>query len=246
MILLALLLQAAPAPSSTPPAPDCAALLKEDPAKALDVANGRILQGGGVSAKQCAALAFAAMGKWPAAAVAFEQAAREAEHDKLDISADLWVQAGNAHLAAGEAQQAVGALDAALLSGSLSGMASGEAHLDRARAQVALGKLDQARIDMNDALKLVPQDPLAWLLSASLARRMGELDRAGKDIGEAARLSPDDASVALEAGRIALASGATEAAHVAFEGAIKVQQGSEAAKAAQAELDRLKAPAQRK
>jgi tetratricopeptide (TPR) repeat protein len=240
MILLPLLLAAAPAPI------DCAALLKEDPARALELANGRILQGGGFSAKQCAALAFAALGKWPAAAAAFEQAAREADHDELDVAADLWVQAGNAHLAAGQPQQAVGALDAALLSGRLSGLAGGEAHLDRARAQVALGRLDEARIDMDDALRLVPEDPLAWLLSASLARRMGELDRAGKDIGEAARLSPDDASVALEAGRIALASGSAGAARVAFEGAIKVQPGSDAAKAAQAELDRLGGAAQRK
>lgn len=241
MILLApLLLQA-----SAPPAPDCAELLKTDPARALEVANGRILQGGGVSAKQCAALAFAAMEKWPAAAAAFEQAARHAERDKLGVAADLWVQAANAHLAAGEPGQAAAALDAALVTGSLSGLAKGEAHLDRARAKVALGRLPEARADLDEALKLAPEDPLAWLLSASLARRMGRLDRAQADIGEAAKRSPDDASVALEAGRIALASGAPEAARVAFEGAIRNQPGSEAAKAAQAELDRLKGPAQR-
>jgi Flp pilus assembly protein TadD len=75
---------------------------------------------------------------------------------------------------------------------------------------------------------------------------MGEMERAQVDIAEAAKLSPDDASVALEAGRIALASGSGDAARVAFEGAIKVQPGSEAAQAAQAELDRLKGAAQRK
>ncbi|GAO40048.1 hypothetical protein SCH01S_42_00910 [Sphingomonas changbaiensis NBRC 104936] len=240
MILLPLLLQAAA------PALDCAQLLKTDPAKALEVANGRILQGGGFSAKQCAALAFAAMEKWPAAAVAFEQAAREAEHDRIAVAADLWVQAANAHLAANQPKEAVGALDAALLTGSLSGQASGEAHLDRARAEVALGKLPEARSDMDDALKLVPEDPLAWLLSASLARRMGVLDRAQADIDHAAQLSPDDSSVALEAGRIALAAGAPAAARVAFEGAVKNQPGSVAARAAQAELDQLGPAAQRK
>lgn len=240
MILLSLLLQAAA------PAPNCPDLLKADPAKALEVANGRILQGGGVSAKQCAALAFAALGKWPAAAAAFEQAAHQAERDRQNIAADLWVQAGNAHLAADQPKEAVAALDAALLTGSLSGPASGEAHLDRARAQVALGKLPEARTDLDDALKLVPEDPLAWLLSASLARRMGALDRAQADIDHAAKLSPDDASVALEAGRIALAAGAPDAARVAFEGAVKNQPGSMAAQAAQAELDRLTPKQQRK
>lgn len=239
MILLSLLLQAA-----TPPL-DCPDLLKADPARALEVANGRILQGGGVAAKQCAALAFAAMEKWPAAAAAFEQAAREAERNRSSTAGDLWVQAANAHLAAQEPAQAVAALDAALLTGSLSGFAQGEARLDRARAQVALGKLPEARADLDQALKLVPEDPLVWLLSASLARRMGALDRAQADIDQAAKLSPDDSSVALEAGRIALAANAPAAARVAFEGAIRNQPASEAAKAAQAELDRLKAPAQR-
>jgi tetratricopeptide (TPR) repeat protein len=240
MILLSLLLQAAAPPVN------CPELLKTDPAKALEIANGRILQGGGFSAKQCAALAFAAMEKWPAAAAAFEQAAREAERDKITVAADLWVQAANAHLAANQPKEAIGALDAALLSGSLSGQASGEAHLDRARAEVAMGKLTEARTDMDDALKLVPEDPLAWLLSASLARRMGTLDRAQADIDRAAKLSPDDASVALEAGRIALDAGAPDAARVAFEGAIRNQPGSVAAQAAQAELDRLAPKPQQK
>ena len=240
MILLPLLLQAAAPPVN------CPELLKADPARALEVANGRILQGGGFSAKQCAALAFAAMEKWPAAAAAFEQAAREAERDKVTVAADLWVQAANAHLAANQPKEAIGALDAALLSGSLSGQASGEAHLDRARAEVAMGKLTEARTDMDDALKLVPEDPLAWLLSASLARRMGTLDRAQADIDRAAKLSPDDASVALEAGRIALDAGAPDAARVAFEGAIRNQPGSVAAQAAQAELDRLAPKPQQK
>ena len=103
MILLPLLLLAAAPPVN------CPELLKTDPAKALEIANGRILQGGGFSAKQCAALAFAAMEKWPAAAAAFEQAAREAERDKITVAADLWVQAANAHLAANQPKEAIGA-----------------------------------------------------------------------------------------------------------------------------------------
>jgi tetratricopeptide (TPR) repeat protein len=239
MILLSLLLQMAAPP------PNCPDLLKADPGRALEVANGRILQGGGVSAKQCAALAFVALGKWPAAAAAFEQAAHQAERDKMEMSADLWVQAGNAHLAAGELAEALAALDSALATTWLVGSARGEAHLDRSRTQVALGRVSEARADLDQALKLVPQDPLAWLLSASLARRMGALDRAQTDIDQAAKLSPDDASVALEAGRIALAANAPAAARIAFEGAVKNQPGSEAAKAAQAELDRLGSPKHR-
>ena len=52
-------------------------------------------------------------------------------------------------------------------------------------------------------------------------------------------------AAASHTGRIALAAGAPDAARIAFEGAVKNQPGSDAAKAAQAELDRLTQPAQR-
>lgn len=238
MILFALLAAAQPADS-------CADQIKLDPARVVTSADEWHAKGGGALARQCAALAYVALGRWQEAATAFEQAAREAEKAGELAAPNLWVQAGNARLAAGQPGPAVTALDAALATALLTDPAKGEARLDRARAQVGLGDLKTARADLDQALKLVPQDPLAWLLSASLARRMNALERAQVDIAEAARLSPDDASVALEAGRIALATGATAAARVAFEGAVRNQPGTEAALAAQAELDRLKAPAQR-
>jgi uncharacterized protein HemY len=238
-MFLLVLLAAATSPES------CADEIKTDPVAAVAKADAWHLGGGGALARQCAALAYAAQDRWAEAATAFEQAAREAAAAKEAATAQLWIQAGNARLAAGQGREAVAAIDAALVSGMLNGPAKGEARLDRARANVAVGDLPAARSDLDEALKLVPQDPLAWLLSASLARRMGVLDRAQADIGEAAKLSADDSSVALEAGRIALASGAPDAARIAFEGAVKNQPGSDAAKAAQGELDRLIKPAQR-
>jgi tetratricopeptide (TPR) repeat protein len=239
MILLALVAQ------GLQPSQSCADQIKADPAKAAAVADAWYGRGGGALARQCAALAYVALGRWSEAALSFEQAAREAERAQQVAAANLWVQAGNARLAAGEPAAAITSLDAALLTGMLSGPMKGEARLDRARANVAAGDLAVARTDLDEALKLVPEDPLAWLLSASLARRMGQMERAQVEIAEASKRSPDDASVALEAGRIALAVGAPAAARIAWEGAIKNQPGSEAAAAARAELDRLGAPAQR-
>src|SRR3569623_1684187 len=77
------------------------------------------------------------------------------------------------------------------------------ARLDRARALVAAGKLAPARTDLDAALDAAPKDPLAWLRSATLARRMSDLPRAQGDIARALALSADDASVQLEAGNIA-------------------------------------------
>lgn len=239
MIVLALLAQA------IAPTQSCADLVKSDPARAVEMTSGWHAKGGGALARQCAGLAHVAQSNWPAAAAAFEQAAREAERSKELAAASLWVQAGNARLANGEGAAAIGAFDTALVSGTLSGPAKGEVRLDRARANVIAGDLNAARADLDEALKLVPEDPLGWLLSASLARRMGQPERAQVDIAEAARRSPDDASVALEAGRIALAAGAPAAARIAWEGAVRNQPGSEAALTAKQELDRLGGPAQR-
>ncbi len=223
----------------------CIDAVRKDPVAAVETARSWASSGGGALARQCLALAYSAQERWSEAAMAFEQAAGETLPGEELASANLWVQAGNARLAAGEARPAVAAFDKALISGRLSGPAKGEIRLDRARANVLAGDAAGARTDLDEALKLVPDDPLAWLLSASLARRMGDLDRAAADIEQASKRSADDPSVALEAGRIALASNATEAAKVAFQAAVTARPDSDAAKAAQAELDRLGAPAQR-
>ncbi|MGK3925289.1 hypothetical protein ABI066_16215, partial [Enterococcus faecium] len=83
-----------------------------------------------------------------------------------------------------------------------------------ARALVALGDLPSARVDMDLAEKLEPKDPLIWLSSATLARRMRDIPRAKLDIIEAYKLSADDASVNLEIGNIAAASGDLDGARM--------------------------------
>ncbi|MFX5245339.1 hypothetical protein ABTD35_21420, partial [Acinetobacter baumannii] len=65
-------------------------------------------------------------------------------------------------------------------------------------------------------------DPLAWLLSATLARRTGDLPRAKKDIGEALARSADDANVQLEAGNIAAAAGDEAGARKAWSEAARL------------------------
>ncbi|RJF93586.1 tetratricopeptide repeat protein [Sphingomonas cavernae] len=231
-----------PVPSADARFEACALLASQDPEKAIDQANQWRIAGGGVSARHCLALAYARQERWAPAAVAFEQAARDSEMAKDGRAANLWVQSGNARLAAGEYQPARAAFDTALASGALKGEMAGEAHLDRARAAVGMGDLAAARADLDQALKLVPADPLAWLLSATLARRMSDVERAQADIAEAAKRSPDDASVALEAGNIAILAGSPEAARIAWQAAVANQPESAAGKAAAAALKALDAP----
>jgi len=219
----------------------CVSLTESDPIKALTEAGAWRLVGGGVLARQCEGLAYAAQQRWLPAATVFEQAARDAERAQDGRAARLWVQAGNAALAGGDAAKARTFLDAAIASGQLEDAEAGEAYLDRARALVALNDAKAARTYLDAALKLVPADPLAWLLSATLARRTGNLARAQTDIAEAARLAPDEASVALEAGNIAVLSGADGAARTAWQAAVAVAPQSPAGQAAAASLKQLDA-----
>ena len=217
----------------------CAMLADTDPARAVDEASTWRLAGGGVLARQCEGLAYVTQKRWIPAAAAFEAAAREAEIKSDGRAAVLWVQAGNAALAGNDPAKATTYFDGALARGQLTAEALGEAHLDRARARAAMGDMKGARADLDLAIKHVPADPLGWLLSATLARKMNDLPRAQADIGEAAKRSPDDASVALEAGNIAVLSGRDDAARTAWEAAIKLSPNSPSAKAATESLARL-------
>ncbi len=237
---LLLALQTTPAPGNEPPRfARCMDLATSDPAAGQQEAVRWRTEGGGVLARQCLGVAYANDGKWAAAAGAFEDAAHEAETAKNARAANYWAQAGNAWLAAGDAVKARAAIDAALAANTLEGLELGEANLDRARASVAAGDLEGARSDIDRALNSADKDPLAWLLSATLARRMNDLPRAAKDIAEALRRSPDDAAVQLEAGNIAAASGKEADARTAWARVIELAPGSPAAGNARVALEQF-------
>ncbi|THD37977.1 MAG: tetratricopeptide repeat protein [Sphingomonas sp.] len=244
MILLALALQAA---ASAPTPLDarykaCLDLATSNPQDAESEAERFRLAGGGARARQCLGLAYAQQERWRDAAGAFEAAAREADAAKDPLGARYWAQAGNAWLAANEPVKAYAALNTALAGTALTGQDKGEALLDRARTLVAAGQASAARGDLDSALESAPNDPLAWLLSATLARRMKDLPRAQSDIAQALKLSSDDASVQLEAGNIAALAGDATAAKTAWETAVKLAPTSTPGQQARAALGQFDAP----
>jgi tetratricopeptide (TPR) repeat protein len=246
MILLALALQSTdpilPTPAADARYKSCLQLATSDPKAAENEAESYRLTGGGAKARECLGLAYAQEERWREAATAFESAAHDADTAKDKLAARYWAEAGNAWLAANEPVKAHAALDAALAPGTLAGQEKGEALLDRSRALVAAGEAKNARTDLDAALDNAPDDPLAWLLSATLARRMGDLPRAKGDIAEALRRSSDDASVQLEAGNIAAMDGNADGAKAAWLQAIKLAPGSPMAASARQALTQFDAP----
>ena len=214
----------------------CQKLIAADPKAALDQATAWADRDKSVPARQCLGLAFVAVERWGPAEAALAQAAAQAESDRDARSLSLWSQAGNAALAGDQPAKAREDLDHVVSAAAVPPTLGGEAWVDRARADVALGDLAQARTDMDKGLALVPQDPFAWYLSASLARKQSDLTRAQKDIATALKAAADDPAVQLEAGNIFAAAGQTDAAHAAWTRAAQLAPDTPEGQAAKAAL----------
>lgn len=213
----------------------------EDPVAGMAEAQRWLIEGGGYIARQCLGFAQAKGELYDAATESFAQAASDAEAARDWRAANLWAQAGNAALAAGDPARAKRHLDAALVQGRLTGLALGEVHLDRARSALALEDWAGARADLDLAKQHAAQDPLVWLLSATLARRQGDLVRAQADIDTARQLGPRDAAIMLEFGNIAASVGDLDAAQARWEAAADLGGATPAGQAAAARLRELDA-----
>lgn len=236
-LLLLAAIQAHPADAAPAAQFDrCVALTRTDPAAGFAEATRWIEAGGAAPAQRCAGLAQTAQGHFEAAANSFEAAAGTARLAHDDRAGADYAQAGNAWLAAQQPAKARVALDTALLQGTLTGLELGEARLDRARALVALGDMPGARSDIDQALQAAAEDPVAWLLSATLARRMGDHKRAERDIAEALKRAPTDPAVQLEAGNIAAVVGDEATAKAAWGEAARLAPDSAIGRSAAAAL----------
>jgi tetratricopeptide (TPR) repeat protein len=239
-ILLAFAAFQAAAPASANPDTirfqACAALARTAPERAVEAANAWLVEAGRIPARQCLGLAYVALGRWAPAAAIYEQAARDADSTQDPRRTDLWVQAGNSWLAAGESLRAIQAFDAALASPNLSDELRGEVHLDRARTLVSMGNVPGARADLDRGLELVPSDPFAWYLSSALAQRESNLERARTDIARARELAPADPDIMLFAGTIAGLSGNGAEAESLYRQVAATAPDTDAGRAAAAAL----------
>ena len=213
----------------------CLEQARADPATAIAEAGSWAAATTGAEAsypQQCLGLAYSMLLRWEAAENAF-MSARESATDAFR-RARLATMAGNAALADGRAADALAALDLAAADAAASADAGLRAmvEVDRARARVLEGREGEAEAVLAGARALDAQSPFAWLLSATLARRLGKLDEAQGFIETAAALSPDYPEVGLEAGVIAMLSGRAEAAEASWRSVIELApDGEEAASA---------------
>lgn len=248
--LLTLAQAASPAtPAATPSTADarlevCMEKARNDPATAIAEANEWLAGLGGEDRshpQQCLGMAYTSLLRWEAAEQAF-LAAREALPATAAVRrAQLATMAGNAALAGKRGAAALAALDLAVGDAKAAGDTALEtiAQVDRSRALVAQGDTAQAEAALASARTLDPQSPYAWLLSATLSRRLGKLDDAQKQIETAATLAPDYPETGLEAGVIAMLRGNEAAAAQSWRSVITLEPNGEAAATARGYLAQL-------
>lgn len=197
-------------------------------------------------AGQCLGVALARDGRWEESATAFIAARDAADVRNSALRARLGALAGNAALAAGDGDGALGMLDVASADAARAGEAAlgGDIAIDRARAMVATGDEAQAEAALAQARAALPGNAQAWLLSATLSRRLGKLPQAQAEIEKAAELAPTDTGVGLEAGVIAMLAGREEAARKSWASVLgAAPPGSDAAVKAQGYLAQIGASA---
>lgn len=227
---------------------ECLAAAQTDPEVAMEGAAAWLatLKGPArAEAHRCIGVIASLSEDWTAAETAFLAARSAAATADNAYRARMALLAANAALSRdGAGLSALSALDLAHSDAgtSLDAAFAGTVAADRARALVSLERLPEAKVALAEARAITPANPTAWLLSATLSRRMNELGAAQAQIEQAAALLPIDPEIGLEAGVIAVLSGRDASARRSWQSVIAAAPGTPIAATAKAYIDQLGAP----
>lgn len=213
----------------------CLDQLDQDPARAHSLAQIRRSETRGtdrVLANHCLGMAATDLALWDEARAAFIAAREETPDDETRTRARFAAMAGNAALAGGDAEGALALLRLAEADARAAGAVPLEAiaATDRARVLVKLGRGEEALGALESATGLAPDRTDAWLLKATLLRRLERLGEAQAAIERAAALTERAPAlgpeVALEAGVIAMLDGREDAARRSWQSVVALAPDS--------------------
>ncbi len=236
--------QAAPSPRSDCLS-QCLSLANSEPEDALDFAQSWRVQVESdlelAQSAHCLGLAMVRLERFAEAREVLEVASAEAPEELPAYRARLAAMAGNAALADGKPATAepLFAQAVAHATAAADGALAAGLHVDRARALVAAERPEEAVEVLAAARAADPTSARAWLLSATLSRRLDRLGEAQEQIERAAAIDPRDPAIGLEAGVIAALSGRGEDARRSFESVLLVAPDSDEANRARAYLEQL-------
>ena len=213
----------------------CLKLAKQNPAAAQSLAQTWHERGGAHPADHCAAVALFGLKRYKEAATRLEALAQAMTTAPAALRADVFDQAGQAWLLAGDPGRAYAAAGQAV---SLQPN-DPELLLDRAEAAASAGYFDKAIADLDHVLKADPSRVEALIYRASANRKLDRRDAALADVEKALARTPNSVPGLLERGNIRRLNGDLEGARADWERIGQLAPGSQADMAARANIERL-------
>jgi tetratricopeptide (TPR) repeat protein len=195
-----------------------------NPTAALIDAETWAKAGGGVPAQHCGAVALVGLKRYAEAGTRLDKLASAKDLPDMSFRTELFDQAGNAWLLAGDGARAVQSFSAALT------LSAGDPDLfaDMARAQAMRKNWQEVVLDMNAALQIMPHRPDLLVLRASARRALGKYGEARGDLDQALKLKPGDGVALLESGLLRRQMGDVGGARRDFQAALKTSSAPEA------------------
>lgn len=213
----------------------CMTLLNRDPAGALDSAVEWERQGGGDAARHCKALALIRTGEVEDGALELERVAEAMPQVKAPLAAELFAQAGQAWVKAGNPQRALYAQNQGLKLNPQ----DVQLLLDRALTYGTSGMYFEALDDLNVAAELSPDDPDIYAMRAAAYRQLETPDLAEENIYHALKISPSHPGALLERGYLRRDQGDAAGARADWLTVIQVMPGTDIANEAQKNIEKL-------
>jgi tetratricopeptide (TPR) repeat protein len=213
----------------------CLKLAKQNPGAAQSLAQSWGERGGAHPADHCAAVALFGLKRYKEAATQLDALALAMTTAPARLRADVYDQAGQAWLLAGDPMRAY------VAAGQAVGLQPNDLELllDRAEAAASAGYYDKALADLDHVLRVDPSRSEALIYRASANRALHRLDVALADVEKALAQSPRLVPGLLERGNIRRLSGDLEGARADWERVGQLAPGSQADMAARANIERL-------
>jgi tetratricopeptide (TPR) repeat protein len=175
----------------------CLAQVQENAETGFERARDWRIQGGGIPARHCAALALVNLQKFATAAQMLESIAQDMGADAaMALRVDVLAQAGQAWLMQGDVARAIAVQTAALRLRP----DDVELLIDRSIGYGGSGRFWEAIDDLNRIIELQPRRVDAFVFRASAYRLVEAPELALDDVAEALRLQPGNPDALLERG----------------------------------------------
>lgn len=242
----------APSPKVQGQYRDCVALAEADPEAAIAKADAWRIDNGGVPARHCLALAYAAAGEYKNAAEELESVAADIPLARTQalaqtivvpspyILSEMYIQAASAWSTIRKFDRALNALNLAM--GDLDKL-SDQAfiiYVERASVLGQLKKYDEALKDLDKALVIHGDDADVRAMMASAYRYLEKWDLAELEVNAALELNSTNAAALLERGNISWLLEDDKAAKDNWLKVIRLHPGTTAARSAHENLSKLK------